>query len=141
MKHVRSIVGVLAGLLLISLIAEGIEFALVTALRGGSTQPDAVAYFAVRNQPGVLALKLVYNNVAALAGGYVAAWVAGRMAVLHGLLLAIVQAAGLVYGMTVSGYADFTPTWMWFALLVTMPPAVVLGSSLRAKRTPGTRAG
>ena len=78
--------------LLISAIVEPIEFLLVGLLnRGLTTDPDL--YFQVRNQPAVLASKLVYNTAAAIVGGWVAAWVARRAPVAHGIALAVIQTA------------------------------------------------
>lgn len=134
MRFVRSVAAILAGLLLITVIAEGIEFGLVTFLRGGDTNPDFAEYFGVRNRPWVLGLKVVYNNLAALAGGFLCAWIAGRRALAHGVALAVAQVAGLVYGMTVSAYASWTPMWMWWALILLMAPAIVLGAWLRGRK-------
>lgn len=130
----RTIGGVLAGLFLITLIAEGIEFALVTALHGSVTTDPAV-YFAIRNRPAVLAFKLVYNTVAAFAGGYACAWIAGRMRKLHGVLLAVVQTAGFIYGMSVSEYASTTPLWMWIALILVTIFGILAGAGRCEKRT------
>jgi len=129
----RTVGGVLAGLVLISMIAEGIEFVLVTALHGSVTM-DPDTYFAIRNRPGVLAFKLVYNSVAALAGGFVCAWIAGRMEMLHGLLLAAVQTAGFIYGMTASPFAHTTPLWMWIVLTVLTAAAVFFGAHIRVRK-------
>lgn len=129
----RTVAGVFAGLMSITLIAEGIEFGLVTALHGSVTQ-DPQVYFGVRNQPWVLGLKLLYNTVAALAGGWVCAWIAGRLEMLHGMLLAVVQTAGFIYGMTASPYANTTPLWMWIALTVLSAVAIVWSAHLRSRK-------
>jgi hypothetical protein len=121
---------ILAGLFLISAVAEGVEFLLVAALHGSVTS-DQEVYFAIRNRPSVLAAKFLYNGLAALLGGYAAAWIAGRARVLHGAALALLQLSGLLYGMTASPYAPTTPLWMWVGLCVTMPPLVLLGAWLR----------
>ncbi len=130
----RSVLGVFIGLMLISIIAEGIEFLLV-ALVHGSITTDQDVYFGIRNRPALLASKFVYNNFAGLAGGYVAAWIAGRAPVWHGLVLALVQLGGLIYGMTASPYAGTTPMWAWIALAATMTPIILVGSWFRRRRT------
>lgn len=138
MRVLRSILGVVAGLIAISIIAEGIEFLLVTALQGGAvTDPDA--YFEVRNRPLVLGLKLVYNTLAAGVGGYLAAWIGGRAHLAHGAALAVVQLVLFVWGMTASEYAGTTPAWAWITLCVTMSAAIVLGARLRAARAAASR--
>lgn len=131
MKVLRSILGVLTGLIAISVIAEGIEFLLVTALHGRAvTDPDV--YFEVRNRPLVLGLKLVYNTLAAGVGGYLAAWIAGHKHLAHGAALAGVQLVLFVWGMTASEYAGTTPAWAWITLCVTMSAAILLGARRRA---------
>jgi len=69
---VRSIIAVLGGIGLASLVVEALEFTLVNAVAGG-TIADMAGYFAVRNQPAVLGAKLVYNTLAAVLGGYMTA--------------------------------------------------------------------
>ena len=132
MAIVRSIVGIVAGLLVITLIAEGIEFALVSALNGG-VETDQERYFAIRNQTGVLIAKLFYNSLAAFAGGYAAARVAGRAALYHGIALAAIQTATFVWGMTLSEFAGTTPLWAWLALTVLMIAFIVLGARMQEK--------
>ena len=66
-QTLRSVLGVFFGIMLISLIAEGIEFLLV-ALVHGSITTDQDVYFEIRNRPAMLAAKFIYNSVAALAG-------------------------------------------------------------------------
>ncbi len=129
----RSMAGVLAGLFLITLIAETIEFGVVTLLNGAVTT-DQAAYFGIRNQPGVLAFKLLYNSAAAFAGGFACAWIAGRMYLVHGALLAVVQVVGLVYGMSVSEFAATTPRWMWIALLAISAVVIPSGAVAYARR-------
>lgn len=133
MKIVRSILGVVAGLIVISVIAEGIEWLLVSLLHGGAVT-DPETYWSVRNRPLVLGLKLVYNTVAAGVGGYLAAWIAGGRQLAHGAALAIVQLALFVWGMTASEYAGTTPAWAWITLCLTMTAAILLGARLRARR-------
>lgn len=140
-KVLRSILGVVAGLIAISVIAEGIELLLVTVLHGGAvTDPDV--YWKVRNRTPVLGLKLVYNTLAAGVGGYLVAWIAGHRHLAHGAALAIVQLVLFVWGMTASEYAGTTPAWVWITLCVTMSASILLGARLRAagrRNTPRPR--
>lgn len=124
----------LAGLFLITLIAESIEFGLVAAINGGIIT-DQNVYFAIRNRPPVLACKLVYNTVAAIAGGFVCAWVAGRMPMFHASLLAAIQTAGFIYGMAFSEFASTTPQWMWIALTFITIAGILFGARLQANRS------
>jgi len=132
-QALRSALGVFLGLMLISFIAEGIEFLLV-ALVHGSTTTDQEIYFEIRNRPVLLGTKFIYNSIAGLAGGYITAWIAGRAPIWHGVFLAAVQLAGLIYGMTASPYAGTTPMWAWIGLAGTMTPIIVLGSWLGRRR-------
>lgn len=127
----RSLAAIVLGLLLISLLAEAIEFALVALLNGGATTDPAV-YFGIRNRPMVLATKLAYNALAGLAGGYVAAWVAGRAGRWHALVLALIQAATLLWAL-LSPLGSSAPGWLWVALILTMTPATVAGGALRQR--------
>ena len=132
-KFLRSILGVVAGLIAISVIAEGVELLLVMALHGGAvTDPDV--YWKVRNQTPVLGLKLVYNTLAAGVGGYLAAWIAGYRYLAHGTMLAIVQLVLFIWGMVASEYAGTTPAWVWITLCMTMSAAILLGARLRDAR-------
>ncbi|MCH8823265.1 MAG: hypothetical protein IH984_07120 [Planctomycetes bacterium] len=87
---IRSVLGIFIGSVVITIIAEGIEFVLV-ALVHGSIATDQDVYFEVRNRLPILSLKFFYNSLAGLVGGYVAAWSAFRAPVIHGLILATVQ--------------------------------------------------
>lgn len=126
---VRSVAGVLIGLILISLIAEPIEIFIVTRL--GGELGDTEGYFAVRNQTPVLIAKFCYNGLAAFAGGYGAAWIAGRRWVLHGGILAVLQTATFVWGMTASAFAGTTPVWAWVPLTFIMIGGILGGAALR----------
>ena len=134
MNPVRSIIAVLGGIGLISLVTEALEFTLVRAAAGGPI-PDMAAYFAVRNGPAILAAKLVYNTLAAVLGGYMTAKVAGGREVPHAVVGALVQTAALIWGFTASEYAGFTPVWMRVALVLLTGPAMVAGGLVRARAT------
>jgi hypothetical protein len=129
---VRSLLAVLGGIALISLVVEPLEFTLVNAT---ASQPvtDMAGYFAVRNQPGILAAKLVYNTLAALLGGYMAARIAGHAELAHAAFAGAVQTASLLWAAFASEYASFTPGWMWGALIVLTGPAMVAGAAIRAR--------
>jgi hypothetical protein len=140
MKIARSILAVLLGLVLISILVEAIEFALVALVNGGSTT-DPVVYFGIRNRPWFLALKLVYNTAGAIAGGLAAAWIAGRSPRAHGIALAAVQAAALAYAVTDPAMRLWTPDWMWAALIVVSTVGVIWGARLRERHSPPLPAG
>ncbi|NJM34970.1 MAG: hypothetical protein HC850_10020 [Rhodomicrobium sp.] len=139
MAGIRSIVAVAGGLFAISAISEGVEFALVTYANGGPIldPSEAERYFAIRNQLPILVSKFVYNGFAALAGGYVAVMIAQRHATVHGVALAVVQAAFLAWGMLWSAHAGKTPAWVWMGLIPLMSAATVMGARMRARHARG----
>jgi len=130
---VRSVLAVLGGIVLISLVVESVEFMVVNAT---ATEPliDFADYFAVRNRPGILGAKLVYNTAAALLGGYMVAKIAGYAELLHAGVAALIQTAVLVSSAFGQGeYAQYTPGWMWVALVVLTGPAMMGGAAVRAR--------
>jgi hypothetical protein len=133
MSAVRSVLAVAVGLVLITAIVEPIEFALVAlASDGMTTNPDA--YFAVRNQPLFLAAKLVYNTVAAVAGGFVAALLARRAPIGHGIALAVVQTAAFAWALATPEIRQTTPTWMWASLIALTIAGILGGTRLQHRR-------
>jgi hypothetical protein len=134
---IRSIIAVLGGIGLLSIVVEVLEFTLVSAVAGGPPT-DLPAYFAVRNQPAILAAKLGYNSVGAVLGGYLTARVARGQEMPHGWVAAIVQTAALIYGFTIGEFAGFTPIWMRIALVLMTGPAMLLGASIRARAARST---
>ena len=132
MTSVRSIIAVLGGIGVISLVAETLEFTLVTAAADGSIA-DMPGYFEVRNRPTILAAKLVSNTMAAILGGHITAKIAGTRELLHAGVAASIQTVALVWGFTMSEYASFTPVWMRIALVLLTGPAMVTCASIRAR--------
>jgi hypothetical protein len=133
MNILRSVLAVVVGLVLISAIVEPLEFLLVGLLnRGLTTDPDI--YFQVRNQPAVLVAKLVYNTAAAIAGGWVAAWLARRTPVAHGIALAVIQTAAFGWALANPALRRSTPDWMWACLIVLTFAGTVVGSLLQSRR-------
>ena len=132
MSFIRSIVAILAGIGLVSIVSEVLEFTLVAAAAGG-TIADLEGYFAVRNRPSILTAKLVYNTGAAVLGGYVTARIAGAHGLAHARIAAVVQTAALIHGFTLGEYAAFTPVWMRIALVGLMGPAMIAGGTIRER--------
>jgi hypothetical protein len=130
MNPLRSLLAVLVGVGLISVVVEVLEFSLVNAIAGARIA-DLDTYFAIRNEPRILAAKLVYNTLAAVLGGYMAARIAGREEIQHGMMAAGVQTAALVWGFTLGEFASYTPVWMRIALVVVTGPAIVAGAWIR----------
>lgn len=132
MNPLRSIVGVLAALGLFRLIVAVLETSLVGAAANAPVTNEA-EYFAVRNQPGLLAAAVGYNGLAAFLAGYVAAKVAGTREMTHAAVAAAVQTVALTWGFTAGEYAAWTPVWLRVTLIVLIGPAMLGGAAIRAR--------
>jgi hypothetical protein len=126
------ILGLILGLAVISLLAEGIEFGLVTLVNGGITS-DQDVYFEIRNRPWFLFLKFIYNGLALYAGGWLAAKIALRWKLTCVVTLAIVQLVSFFWGMTLSEFAGTTPFWAWTLLSIEIPFLVFRGGRNAAR--------
>ena len=121
--------------MLISVIVEPFEFGLVTLVNGEvTTDPDI--YFRVRNTPALLATKLVYNTAAAIVAGFVAARLARRAPVAHGLVLAVIQTVAFGWALATPALRRSTPDWMWACLIVVTFAGIMTGSLLQRHRVP-----
>ncbi|UCG85522.1 MAG: hypothetical protein JSW71_16535 [Gemmatimonadota bacterium] len=134
LQLLRFVLAIFAGMIVAYTLVEAIEFALVVSLNG--SVPDGRAqYFALRNDPQVLIAKLFYSAAVGVLAGFVSAWIAGRAAILAGLALALIQAGGFIWAIISSNpLFSYTPTWVWALLVVIMPPAILLGTWLRARK-------
>ena len=139
MNVVRSLLAILGGIGVVSLVTQLLEFTLVGAAAGGQLT-DMAHYFEIRNRPSILAAGLVYNTVAAVLGGYMTAKIAGQHEMAHVRIAALVMTAGLIYGFTAGEFARYTPVWMRIALIMLTAPAMLAGGMVRARATtPGTK--
>ena len=81
--------------------------------------------------PGVMAASIVVGVAAAVAGGYLAAWLAGRKPLLHGVAVAGVLAAGAI--VSLAGTLGHGAIWSQVAALALMAPGAALGGWARAR--------
>ena len=132
MSFIRSIVAVLAGMGVVAIISQLLEFTLVAAAAGGQLASMG-QYFEVRNRPSILAAGLVYNTVAAVLGGYVVARTARVREMAHAQVAALIQTVALIYGSTAGEYANFTPVWMRIALVLLVGPSMLAGAAIRQR--------
>ena len=128
----QNLLGLLVGMGVFRLVVAVLETALVGAVSDGAVTSEP-EYFAVRNQPAMLAAALAYNSAAAFLGGYVMAKLAGARDLMLGGIGATVQTAILVWGFTAGEYAGWTPVWARFALVLLIGPAMVVGAAVRAR--------
>jgi hypothetical protein len=130
----RFVLAIFAGMILLYTLVEIIELVLVVSLNGSLPRHRA-EYFSLRNDSQILAAKLFYSAAVAVLAGVISAWIAGRFAVVAGLVLALIQAGGLVWAIiSPNPLYSYTPTWVWALLLVIMPPAILLGTWIRIRR-------
>lgn len=123
MQTLRSIGSVIAGYLLFAVSAF-----LFFQLSG--QRPHSAA------APAVMAASILVGVIAAFAGGFLAARLAGRKPLLHGVAVAIVLAAGATASL--ASTIGHGAIWSQVAALVLMAPAAALGGRARAGRTRAT---
>ncbi len=129
---IRSIIAVMGGVLLYSVLDQVLEATLVRAMAAEPLANEA-GYFAVRNQPLVLAAKVVFGGLVAVLAGYLSAKIAGAEEIQHGLATAAIQTASMAWGYTVGDFAALTPVWARIALVLTTAPIMVGGAAIRRK--------
>lgn len=137
MKHILfSILTILAGLIVITLITESLEMLVVSLSSGKSLaelSQNQADYFAIRNQPLNIAMKLVYNTGAAFLGGWVCTLIAKQNPIRHALILSSIQTVGFIYGMTLSEYSDTTPIWLWLTLIIVTIIGIMSAGYMKQK--------
>jgi O-antigen/teichoic acid export membrane protein len=119
LQTLRSIGSVILGYLLFAVSAF-----LFFQLSG--QRPHAVA------APAVMAASILVGIVGAFAGGYLAARLAGRQPLLHGVAVAVVLAIGAA--VSLASTLGHGAIWSQLAALLLMAPGAVLGGWARARR-------
>jgi hypothetical protein len=119
MNVARSIGAVLSGYLLFALSA-------VLLFHFAGRDPHAPGSRAF------IVLTTIYGILFAALGGYVAAWIAGRLELLHvAVLSCVVALLALISLITELGKGS---VWSQVAALLFMAPAVMLGGMVRLKK-------
>ena len=119
MKTLRSIGSVVVGYLLFAVLAF-----LFFQLSG---QPAHAAA-----PPSIMVTSILVGVVAAFAGGFVAAYLAGRKPLAHGVAVAAVLAAGAIASL--ASTVGHGAIWSQVAALLLMAPSAALGGWVRARR-------
>ena len=121
----RSVLAVIGGFL---------TMAIVVMLLTGAIRMLSPSWFPADGAPTgpYLTTNVVYSFVAALAGGYVAAWIATRLPMQHAIALGTFVLVMSV--MSARFYGARQPRWYQVLLAVVMPLAVVLGGYVRSRR-------
>jgi Na+-transporting NADH:ubiquinone oxidoreductase subunit NqrB len=132
---IRSILAVLAGLVVLTLVSFAIEAAADPLLMHLFPQalPDAAALQG--NLPARLFM-LAYTTLSIGIGGYVTAWIARRSRLTLAAIMGAIEATFTLYVMIGAPFhvAHPTPPFVWITGLILMIPAACLGSAIRAKQ-------
>jgi hypothetical protein len=132
----RSILAVLVGIVVLTIISFGIEAVAGPLLMRmfPTALPDAAALSA--NFPARLFM-LAYTLFSIAVAGYATAWVAGRARILHAAIMGAVEVALTAYVMIAAPFPEVhpAPRWWWIAGLILMIPAACLGAAIRAKQS------
>jgi hypothetical protein len=97
-------------------------------------QLSGQAPHAVASVPFML-VNVASGMVFALAGGYVAGWLAGRRPLAHSLAMAALLAVGA--GVSLASTLGHGAVWTQVAALTLMAPSAVVGGWLRARGAVG----
>ena len=116
---VRSVIGVIVGYVLFAATAVALF-----ASTGRDAHAAAPLWF--------MAFSTLYGMAFAAAGGYLTALIARRAEVTHGIVLAVLIAAGAV--ISVFTRAAGATVWSQLAALFLMAPCAVLGGELRRRQ-------
>ena len=134
---IRSILAVVAGLIVLTIVSFAIEAAadpLLMHLFPGAL-PDAAAL--AGNFPARLFM-LAYTTFSIVVGGYVTAWIARRSQLTHAAIMGAIEVAFTLYVMIAAPFSEArnAPRWGWIAGMILMVPAACLGAAIRAKQAP-----
>lgn len=124
----RSVLAVLAGFVATIVLSVACD-AIVRAAAPGAFGPDGRTA-----SPAMLAFGVFYTLLAAVAGGFVTAWIARRGEVLHALVLGTLGAVSTLLIILAAPAAQRSVGLFISAMLVI--PATVLGGWLRARVPP-----
>lgn len=130
MKYIRLVVGVVCGLLVITIVAEGVEFTIVKSVSGKSfetLQANQQEYFDIRNRTWILISKVLYSLIAGILGGFVTTWISKEKAKMAIYILLLIQIVSLIWGGFISELSETGPLWMWGYLLIIIPIGIWIG--------------
>ena len=129
---VRSIIGVLGGIVIISLLGQLLEVPLVNAF---AAEPitDLNGYLAVRNQPPIHIALLAIAAITGVLAGYMVAKIAGQYELRHAAFAAGLQALLLIRGFAAEDAAAAFPAWLRLGLVLVTVAAMLLGAAVRAR--------
>ena len=134
---VRSVLSVLAGIAVLTVVSFAIEAALgpllLRAFPEALPGPEALS-----SNPWVRALKFAYGLMAVAAGGYVAAPVARRLPIKHATAMGIIQ-AGLTIMAMLSPVGNHASRLQWIVTAILSIPVALVGGVVYKGRAPNDR--
>ena len=132
---VRSVVGVILGIAVAMIVIMAVErVSIVVYSRPAPinpADPAAPRQGAAGLPVGALVLVLAGYALGTFSGALLAAFVAGRAPVTHGLIIGVLFLAANIYTL----YTIEHPVWFWIASIAVFLPAAYLG----AKLAPGVK--
>lgn len=129
---VRSLIGILGGIVLISFLTQLLELPIVNVFAPAPIT-DMNGYLAARNQPSIHVALVIIAGMTGLLAGYMVAKVAGQYEMQHAACAALVQTVLLVRGFAAESAAAALPAWVKVSLVVVTVSAMLLGASVRAR--------
>ena len=120
----------LAGLLAMTAVAFAFEIPLrlLTLRFFSDTFPDRAT---LDTHVGWMLSQSLYTVLAAILGGYIAAWLAPRRGFAHAVAMAIVQELLIIA--LIFNPPHPVPGWLWAVSLIVTPLAIVYGGYLRCR--------
>jgi hypothetical protein len=120
---VRSVLAVLAGMIAVVVLSEGIDFAVVKLGLLSFSGPDLTIPFAIAT---------IYRSIAAVMGGYVTARLAPGAPMKHAIILGAIGTALALAGVI----ANLSAPNLWYpiALVITALPCSWLGGRLASSK-------
>ncbi len=126
---IRSILAVLAGIVVLSVTSFAIEWATEPML--ARVFPDAQSGGAIWHHGVRRLIMFVYSTFCVACGGYVTAWIARGHEVRDAVIMGAIQAA--LTSMAMIEFRDKAPLWFWIVGMAVTVPAAWCGGILRMK--------
>ena len=134
---VRSVLSVLAGIAVLTVVSFAIEVALgpllLRAFPEALPGPEALS-----SNPWVRAVTFAYGLMCVAAGGYVAARVARRLPIKHAAAMGMIQ-AGLTIMAMLSPVGNHAARLQWIVTAILSIPVALVGGVVYKGRAPNDR--
>jgi hypothetical protein len=132
---IRSILSVIAGLVVLTIVSFAIEAAVDPLLMHlfPRALPNAAALAA--SVPARWFM-IAYSMFSVAAGGYVTAWIARRAPIAHAATMGAIEVAFTLYVMIAAPFPEVrqAPLWGWIVTILVTIPAACLGGVVNARR-------